>query len=62
MPAVKRIVRSRNLPKMVKKLRDRRDDEKDRARAKLAKTMAHSKPGAVVPKAARNKVVLTEQT
>ena len=62
MPTVKRIVKSRNLPKMVKKMRDRRDEEKDRARAKLQKTMDHSKPGAVAPKAARAKVVLKEQT
>ncbi|KAK7254762.1 cullin-associated protein [Aureococcus anophagefferens] len=34
-----RFVKSRNLPKMVKKMRDRRDEEKDRARAKLQKTM-----------------------
>lgn len=62
MPTVKRIVKSRNLPKMVKKMRDRRDEEKDRARAKLQKTMDHSRPGAVAPKAARAKVVLKEQT
>ena len=62
MPTVKRIVKSRNLPKMVKKMRDRRDEEKDRARAKLQKTMDHSRPGAVAPKAARSKVVLKEQT
>ena len=61
MPTVRRIVKSRNLPKMVKKLRDRRDEEKDRSKAKLQKTMDHSRPGAVTPKAARTKVVLQEQ-
>ena len=34
----------------------------NRARAKLQKTMDHSRPGAVAPKAARAKVVLKEQT
>lgn len=62
MPVVRRIVKSRNLPKMVKKMRDRRDEEKERARGKLAKTMAHTKDGSVTPTAARSTVVLAEQT
>ena len=32
MPQVKRLVRRRNLPKMVKKLRDRRDEDRQRRR------------------------------
>ena len=44
-----------------KKLKQRSDEARDRARAKLQKTMDHSRAGAVKPVAARNKVVLAEQ-
>ena len=60
MPQVKRLVRRRNLPKMVKKLRDRRDEDRQRRREKLQRTMDHSRPGSVVPKAARGAVVVRE--
>eukprot|EP00629_Pelagomonadales_sp_RCC1024_P008730 CAMPEP_0119297320 /NCGR_PEP_ID=MMETSP1329-20130426/51014_1 /TAXON_ID=114041 /ORGANISM="Genus nov. species nov., Strain RCC1024" /LENGTH=436 /DNA_ID=CAMNT_0007298259 /DNA_START=45 /DNA_END=1352 /DNA_ORIENTATION=+ len=43
MPTVKRIALSRNLPKMVKKLKTRGDEAKDRARAKLQRRMDHSR-------------------
>ena len=60
MPQVKRLVRRRNLPKMVKKLRDRRDEDRQRRREKLQRTMDHSRPGSVVPTAARGAVVVRE--
>ena len=59
-PQVRKIARSRNLPKMVKKLRDRRTDERQRARDKLQRQMDHSRPGTVQPEASRSKVVVRE--
>ena len=45
---------------MVKKMRDRRDEDRQRRREKLQRTMDHSRPGSVVPKAARGAVVVRE--
>lgn len=61
MPQVKRIVRSRNLPKMVKKMRDRRDEERQRGREKVQKRVDHSRAGTVHRNDARGSVVVREQ-
>ncbi|KAJ1459552.1 WD40-repeat-containing domain protein [Pelagophyceae sp. CCMP2097] len=60
MPVVRRIVKQRNLPKMVKKMKERQAEARDRERAKLNSTIDHSKPGAIQPVAARAKAVIRE--
>ena len=60
MPEVRRIAKQRNVPKMVKKLKLRQAETRDKERAKMSNRITHSKPGSNAPKAARTKAVISE--
>mmetsp|Transcript_17693 Transcript_17693/g.57354 ORF Transcript_17693/g.57354 Transcript_17693/m.57354 type:complete len:230 (+) Transcript_17693:651-1340(+) len=60
MPGVRRILKSRHLPKLVKKLKVKSALQKDKQRRKLDNTIAHSRPGSAKTTPAREKAVITE--
>ena len=60
MPDVKRIVRSRHLPKLVKKLKAKSNLQKDKEKRKLSQTVKHSRPGSATTTPAREKSVIRE--
>mmetsp|Transcript_17991 Transcript_17991/g.55064 ORF Transcript_17991/g.55064 Transcript_17991/m.55064 type:complete len:443 (+) Transcript_17991:1171-2499(+) len=57
---VRRILKSRHLPKLVKKLKLKAALQKDKARRKLSNTIQHTTPGSTPTTAARETAVLTE--
>lgn len=60
LPQVRQIARHRNLPKLIKKLKLKQQQHREKARTKLNNRILHSKPGTAQPKQLKSTVVLTE--